>query len=271
MLAAIVNGEAVAEPMQAIAIGDRGLNYGDGLFETMLLKDGAIRFLSRHLARLSSSCTQFGIAYPGDELLERELGEITSAHDDGVVKIVLTRGVGGRGYRPNADTAPTRIIALHDVPTVYNTDIHVRWCDLRLARNPALAGMKHLNRLEQVLAQREWSDEHIEEGLMLDYEGELICGTSSNVFIVRGHELVTPDLRFSGVRGVMRGEVMQLAARLKIPLHEEPLWPEDVSGASEVFVTNAVRGIRAVVSLDALAWPRGPVTQTLCEALSQHA
>jgi 4-amino-4-deoxychorismate lyase len=271
MRAAIVNGEFVSETNHAIALGDRGLNYGDGLFETMLLKDGAIRLLPQHLARLSSSCTRLGIHYPGDGSIECELERLTKDHRTGVVKIVLTRGVGGRGYRSDVQGAPTRILALHDAPNTSSMEIAVRWCDMRLARSTALAGMKHLNRLEQVLAQREWSDARIEEGFMLDYEGELVCGTSSNVFLVRGHELVTPDLRYCGVRGVMRGEVLKVAARLGISAHEEPLRPDDVASATEVFVTNAVRGIRAVVSLDSVAWPRGPVTQALCEELNAHA
>jgi 4-amino-4-deoxychorismate lyase len=271
MLAAIVNGESVNAGTNAVASDDRGLNYGDGLFETMLLKDAAIRFLTQHLARLSSSCARLGIHYPGDESIRRELAELTKDHREAVVKIVLTRGVGGRGYRPDARATPTRIITLHDAPAVFDTDIAVRWCEMRLARNPALAGMKHLNRLEQVLAQREWSDNQIEEGLMLDYEGELVCGTASNVFLVRGHELVTPDLRYCGVRGVMRGQVMQAAMTLGISVHEEPLWPDDVASATELFVSNAVRGIRAVVSLDSITWSRGPVTQALCEALNADA
>jgi 4-amino-4-deoxychorismate lyase len=271
MRAAIVNGEPIVDSSHAIAIGDRGLNYGDGLFETMLLKDAAIRFMPQHLARLSSSCSRLGMLYPGDALLEAELGAIVKGHRDGVIKIVMTRGVGGRGYRPDAQSAPTRIVALYDTPDANGMDIAVRWCEMRLARNPALAGMKHLNRLEQVLAQCEWSDGQIAEGFMLDYEGELVCGTSSNVFLVRGQELVTPDLRYCGVRGVMRGEVIRLATQLGISVHDEPLWPDDVASASEVFVTNAVRGIRAVVSLDSLTWSRGAVTQALCEALNTHA
>jgi 4-amino-4-deoxychorismate lyase len=271
MRAAIINGEVIVDTNHAIAIGDRGLNYGDGLFETMLLKEGAIRFLPQHLARLSSSCARLGIHYPGDGSFERELAQLTQGQRNGVVKIVLTRGVGGRGYRPDTQSAPTRIVALHDAPQAVTTQIAVRWCDMRLARNTTLAGMKHLNRLEHVLAQREWSDARIEEGLMLDHEGELVCGTSSNIFLVRGHELTTPDLRYCGVRGVMRAEVIKLAGQLGIAVREEPLRPDDVASATELFVTNAVRGIRTIVSVDSLAWPRGPVTQALCEALNFDA
>jgi 4-amino-4-deoxychorismate lyase len=127
--------------------------------------------------------------------------------------------------------------------------------------------MKHLNRLEQVLAQMEWNDPAIAEGLMLDTEGELVCGTSSNVFVVRDGVVTTPDLRFCGVAGVMRAKVLEAAAQLGIPSSEEPLWPHDVETASEVFVTNAVRGVRSVRALEALHWDGASVAQRLRGAL----
>lgn len=143
----------------------------------------------------------------------------------------------------------------------------VRWCETRLGRNTRLAGIKHLNRLEQVLAQQEWDDPRIAEGFMLDTEGELVCATSCNVFLVRDGVLRTPDLRFCGVAGVMRARVILAAAELGIAVVEEPLWPDDVATAQEVFITNAVRGIRAVVSLDTLSWSPGPITAQLAAQL----
>jgi 4-amino-4-deoxychorismate lyase len=122
-----------------------------------------------------------------------------------------------------------------------------------------------------VLAQQEWNDPAIEEGLMLDYEGELVCGTASNVFIVRSGEVITPDLRYCGVRGVMRAAVIAAAMRLEFPVREEPLWPHDLDTATEVFVTNAVRGVRAIVALDEMTWPRGPITEALQRAAQSDA
>jgi 4-amino-4-deoxychorismate lyase len=143
----------------------------------------------------------------------------------------------------------------------------LRWCETRLGRNARLAGIKHLNRLEQVLAQAEWYDESIVDGLMLDTEGELVCGTASNVFLVRCGVLVTPDLRFCGVLGVMRAEVLRLAKELDIAVSEEPLWPHDVEAASEVFITSSVRGVRSVTELGALRWNDSPVADRLRQAL----
>ena len=171
--------------------------------------------------------------------------------------------------RTMPDMTATRIVALHPLPAIDTAlPITLRWCDMRLGRNPSLAGMKHLNRLEQVLAQQEWSglsnaEGSIPEGLMLDTEGELVSGTMSNVFIVSDGVLITPDLRYCGVRGVMRDEVLRVAAEQGIAVSEEPLWPHDVERADEVFITNAVRGIRAVGALETSQWRIGPVTQRL--------
>lgn len=264
-LATLVNGVAPVDTARAIAVDDRGLSYGDGLFETTLLHDGAVRFLQSHLSRLQLGCRHLGIGFPQAELAA-DIAQISATARDGVLKIILTRGTGGRGYRPPAGAPGTRIVSLHPAPAAAAA-ITSRWCELRLSRNPALAGMKHLNRLEQVLAQHEWSDESIGEGLMLDTEGELVGGTASNVFIVRQGVLLTPDLRFCGVRGVMREQVLKTAARLGVQSSEEPLWPHDLETASEVFVTNAVRGIRSVTALDDHRWPAGPLAQQLSVAL----
>jgi len=273
-LLTLVNGVALENGGQAIAVGDRGLNYGDGLFETALLRSGSVRFLNSHLARLQRGCERLGIPFPvaglTQDLLQMERMDWGGQGAAGaVLKIVVTRGVGGRGYRPAAGMPGTRIVALHPLPDLAATSagISARWCSIRLSRNAALAGMKHLNRLEQVLAQREWDDEFAGEGLMLDTEGELIGGTASNVFVVRDGGLSTPDLRFCGVFGIMREQVLWAAGRLGVACSEEPLWPHDLASASEVFVTNAVRGIRSITALDTQQWPTGPVARRLIAEL----
>jgi 4-amino-4-deoxychorismate lyase len=127
--------------------------------------------------------------------------------------------------------------------------------------------MKHLNRLEQVLAQNEWRDGEFDEGLMMDTEGEVVCATAGNVFAVRDGSLITPDLRFCGVRGVMRTQVLKAAAQLQLGVSEEPLWPHDLESASEVFITNALRGIRSAGSLDTLQWSEPSIARRLAQAL----
>jgi 4-amino-4-deoxychorismate lyase len=159
-------------------------------------------------------------------------------------------------------------VALHPFNPLPQGALRLRWCQIRLGRNALLAGIKHLNRLEQVLAQSEWREGEADEGLMLDTEGEVVCATSANVFAVRDSMLITPDLRFCGVQGVMRAQVIKAAPRLRLVVSEEPLWPHDLETASEVFITNAVRGIRSVAALDSLQWSETGVARRLAAALS---
>jgi 4-amino-4-deoxychorismate lyase len=182
------------------------------------------------------------------------------------VKIIVSRGASGRGYRPSAGAA-TRIVALHPLQETPSYALKLRWCEIRLGRNARLAGIKHLNRLEQVLAQGEWREGEFDEGLMMDTEGELVCATAGNVFAVRDGALITPDLRFCGIRGIMRSQVIKAASRLGLAISEEPLWPHDLEAASEFFITNAVRGIRSATSLDSLQWSDSTVATRLARAL----
>jgi 4-amino-4-deoxychorismate lyase len=268
MIASLMNGVPVADATHCVGIEERGLQYGDGLFETMLLYAGSIRALDDHLARLRTGCARLSIAMPGEELIAREITTLAQDRPDGIVKLTLTRGAGGRGYRADPTLPPTRLLTLHEFkPERAPVAITIRWCSTRLARNPLLAGIKHLNRLEQVMAQNEWRDPAIAEGLMLDMEGEVIGGTSCNVFSVTEGALCTPDLRFSGIRGVMREQVLRAARAFGMTVEERALWPHDIEGASEIFVTNAVRGIRPVVALDERRWPIGSTTRRLAETL----
>ncbi|HSN73136.1 MAG TPA: aminotransferase class IV, partial [Steroidobacteraceae bacterium] len=169
---------------------------------------------------------------------------------------------------PPEPAAPRRILSIDETPVMNDgAPITVRWCSTQLGRNPGLAGIKHLNRLEQVLARAEWSDVSIAEGLMLDTEGEIVCGTSCNVFAVIDGSLTTPDLRYCGVAGVMRRQVLSVAAALGIAVNEAPLRPDELARASEVFVTNAIAGIRPVGRLAELEWPIGATTRRLARAL----
>lgn len=267
-LSVLINGNRPKDLDHALPLNDRGFQYGDGLFETARLDQGVVRFLDAHLERLRAGCARLQIPPPEAATLRNEIATVTKNLRSAVVKVVVSRGVGARGYRPSGECSPTRIVAAYSAPEIEpDRTLHVRWCETRLGRNERLAGIKHLNRLEQVLAQSEWKDPAIDEGLMLDTEGEVVCATSSNVFIARDGMLFTPDLRYSGVRGIMRGEVLRAAAALGIAVSEEPLWPHDLEAADEVFLTNAVRGIRAVGTLDSQQWVRGPITTSLKAAL----
>ncbi len=269
-LLTFINGSPVQDTQHAIAADDRGLQYGDGLFETMLLIDGQLRYFGQHLTRLKLGCEKLSIRYPGDELLQRELAKLTASAGNAVVKLIVTRGSGGRGYRPQPDGMATRILSLHEMSAPYAPDgagISVRWCTTRLGINPQLAGIKHLNRLEQVMAQNEWQTGIHAEGLMCDLDGNVICATAANLFAVIDATICTPQLDRCGIRGIMRARVIEAAQALMLTVSERPLTASELSQASEVFITNAVRGIVPVIELENRRWSVGPLTRQLARAL----
>lgn len=265
----LIDGRRAPDVARALQAGERGFHYGDGLFETVLIRDARARFLDDHLSRLARGCQSLGIQAPSHALLQGDIERLAAGCAAGVLKIIITRGAGTRGYRPPSPAGePTRFVALYPAPSFASSaPIRLRWSATRLGRNARLAGIKHLNRLEQVLAQSEWHDASIEEGLMLDTEGELVSGTASNVFLVRDEVLLTPDLRFCGVQGVMRTQVIRAALGLGLTVSEQPLWPCDLEAASEVFVTNAVRGIRPACQLENLHWADSSIAGKLKEVL----
>jgi 4-amino-4-deoxychorismate lyase len=185
---------------------------------------------------------------------------------------MVTRGRGGRGYGAQDCGPATRILQRHarpDYPASLQLDgIRVRLCRTRLSHNPALAGMKHLNRLEQVLARSEWVDTGIREGLIFDMDGHLVEGTMSNVFLVLDERLITPRLSSCGVAGVMRSVILELAEALGLPVQLASITAGQLSRADELFLTNSLIGIWPVRSVDKRDCRIGPVTRQLQDALS---
>ncbi len=229
---------------------DRGLQYGDGVFETMRIRGGRIRLLEYHLQRLLLGCRRLEISGPPVTLLSRELEAAAVRRREGVLKLIVTRGVGRRGYRPTGREKCTRILSVSSVPKSLIADesmpARVRLCKTQLGRNPRLAGLKTLNRLESVLARAEWSDVDIWEGLMSDADENIVCGTMSNLFVRRGSSLMTPLLDRCGVAGVMRRWVLEAAGEFGLRTTERRLHWQDLRDAEEVFMSNAVVGIRSV-------------------------
>jgi 4-amino-4-deoxychorismate lyase len=228
---------------------DRGLQYGDGVFETLRVEAGAVRLLDWHLDRLLEGCTRLAIAAPARSLLHAELRRCAARGGEGVLKLIVTRGPGARGYRPSGRERCTRILSWHAEAPPAPAAARLRLCRTRLGSNAALAGLKTLNRLESVLARAEWRDPRVWEGLMQDADGYLVCGTMSNLFVRRARTLVTPRLDRAGVAGVMRRWVLQNASAVRLKPVERRLRLEDVIGAEEMFMTNALVGIRSVTSL----------------------
>ena len=209
---------AAGESLTSLAVDDRGLQYGDGLFETIAIRDQRPRLWEHHLDRLQAGSERLGLPVPSSARLEDDLASAVAASrlptDRCTAKLILTAGTGLRGYGRPQRISPTLLVGIapsQPLPdTLYREGAGVRLCNTRLAVQPQLAGIKSLNRLEQVLARNEWRDESVFEGLLLDTDDRLICGTMSNVFLIDGNSLATPALTRCGVAGVMRRHVLSL-------------------------------------------------------------
>ena len=265
----LVNGH----PAESVSALDRGLAYGDGVFRTLRTQAGAPLWWRDQIAKLAADCAALGLDCPDEALLRAEVCQVAPS-GDGVVKILLTRGAGARGYAPPLEQACTRIVMTSPLPPHARPDapidVRMRWCTLRLARQPRLAGVKHLNRLENVLARGEWSDPAIVEGLLCDDSGAVISGVMSNVFWVRDGELFTPDLSQCGVAGVARTRLLRAAERRGIPTHIGRLPPAAILAADEVMICNSVIGVRRVASLDEASWSPAGWTPILNSALYEE-
>lgn len=245
---------------------DRGLAYGDGVFETMLVAKGQPVWWEAHLARLQRGCVVLGIEPPPTALLRSEVERLAAGAERAVLKLIVTRGPGARGYAPPRSATAARVLSLHPAPewpaAGPESGIQVRWCRLQLALQPRLAGIKHLNRLEQVLARGEWQDPAIAEGLMRDAEGRVIGATAANLFVVRGGRLATPALDRCGIAGTAREWVL---ARGEVQVRD--LLPREIEDADELFLSSCLRGILPVARLGGREWSPGPVTRSLQQQL----
>lgn len=245
----LVNGE----PGRLISIHDRGLQFGDGVFETIAVQEGEPLCREAHLARLEEGCRRLSIACPDRNLLEHEINELCGPLESAVLKIIITRGTGGRGYQAPEKIAPSRILAIHDRPDYpseyYREGIPSYVCSRRLAHHPDLAGIKHLNRLEQVLLSHEVAAAPCPEGIVLDPGGNVIEGSRSNLFMVKDGELITPDLSRCGVAGVIRESIIRQHRDEGIETDVRDITLEEVYEADEVFYCNSVIGVWPVRSI----------------------
>ena len=264
----LIDGEPVEGPAATVPVLDRGLQYGDALFETIACTDGQPRLLGRHLQRLAAGCRRLGIEVGDAAALAHDAQTLARGTSRSIVKLLVTRGAGrARGYALTGGERATRIALRHawpaEDPASQEQGVRVRLATLRLGENPALAGLKHCNRLEQVQARREWTDPTIADSLLFSSSGALVSGTMSNVFLVRGSKLLTPLIDRCGVLGVMRALVLEIAVAAGIAAEERRLEMTDLETAEELFLTNSVTGIRPVRELEGRQRARGPMTQRL--------
>lgn len=258
-------------PTTVVSVASRGLAYGDGLFETIKVIDGKAQFLDEHLQRLHRDCARLDMVVDSGAL-RNEIAMLLLKCATGVLKIIVTRSSVLRGYAAPSRAPAERLLQFHPQQFIddarANEGIAVRVCRQRLSEQANLAGMKHLNRLEQVLARAEWSDANIAEGLMLDNRGRLVEGTMSNVFLVRADGVVTPRLHRCGVAGVIREIILNRLSAQCVPVVEADLTLDDVYGADAMFLSNSVIGILPVRKIECIYKPVSEVAIAFQSALA---
>lgn len=265
----LVNGAAA----DSVAVTDRGLAYGDGVFRTLLVSRSRPRCWNRQYRKLAQDCAALAIACPPQDVLAGELALAAGTIENGVGKIVVTRGTGARGYVPPQLAGPTRIVMVSAPPqypdTFTSAGVTVRQCAIRLSFQPRLAGIKHLNRLENVLARAEWRDPGIAEGLLLDAEDNVIGGTMTNLFIVESGRILTPRLTRCGIAGVTRERVMEAATGQGMACDEDDLTWQRVLDAREVLLVNSVIGVWQVRQCGYHQWAPGVIAGRVREWLHE--
>ena len=255
----------------ALSPWDRAFLYGDGVFRTLCMRKGEPVWWVEHMTKLVADCQRLQLPVVPEALWRADLEQLAGQAQDAVIRLVVTRGQGDRGYRPPTTPTITRLAMMtplpEDEPGLAEKGMTVRVCALRLGHQPCLAGIKHLNRLENVLARQEWDDPAIQEGLLFDQSDLLISGVQSNVFLLRDSQLLTPRLDACGVAGVTRARIMDRARSLGMTVVEKSLHKSDLDQAGAVFMCNSLMGLRWVSRLDHHVWHKPDLYAHLTEVL----
>ena len=259
----MINGIVTAD----VNVMDRGFQYGDGLFETMKVVNRKIPLWQKHWQRLTKGCDILSIPLPEKSALEKDIEKIINDASKAVLKLMVTRGIGGRGYAVTEKLEPEVILIRTDYPgypdSHWQDGIRTRMCETRLSQQPALAGIKHMNRLEQVLARNEWHDDNISEGIMLDSHDNVVEGTMSNLFLVKDGTTYTPKLNLCGVAGVMRETVLTILDEEAIPYEITHVSQAMLTSADEVFLTNSIIGLWPVKKIDDTVYSIGNISKII--------
>lgn len=252
-----------------LPVNDRGLAYGDGVFETILIVRGEMPLWPLHHDRLLKGLLKLNISLESQrirQVIDKVLEIASSAPEDLLVlKLTVTRGQSSRGYQVDPSASSTVITQL--APVALDTDkyngIHVHLCQQTLGAT-TWGGLKTLNQLAYVLATQERLHTDFDEGLLFSDKGELIEATSRNVFIVKGDKIITPIIVDRGVAGVMRQTIMdKLAVQIGVQVLEQSVSKSDLFSADEIFLVNSITGIWPVIQCEEKRWSVGPVTRSL--------
>lgn len=263
-----VNGVSAA----SIAPTDRGLAYGDGLFATMRSSKCGILFFQQHQARLVAGAARLGFDWQMSPALSEQLEALAVDYPRHCIKLLLTRGEGGRGYVPPEQVKVTEVVSVHPIPAHYaawqQEGIRLKTAAVQLGHQPLLAGIKHLNRLEQVLIKSQPLPQEYHDWLVLDCMGMVVESSMANIFFIKGNQVVTPSLAHCGVAGVMREQVMLALLALQMDIDCLPFRAERLVEFDSAFITNSVLGVVDVLAIDSHSFKPSPLTADLRLSLS---
>lgn len=260
------------QPVERISVSDRSFQYGDGCFTTILTRDGKLQLWAQHVKRMEQALETLRIDPVDwnalhDDIESRALPDVQAG-----IKLHVSRGEGGRGYSTKVNSGPFVTVSCFEYPVKYTElrqkGIELTVSDVVLGHSPILAGLKHNNRLEQVLAKSNVEDAGYLDGIVLDHEANVIETTMANLFWVKSQQLFTPDLSLAGVSGVMREQVLEVAKALGYPLTVGQFSLNTVLDADEVFVTNCILGVAPVIKIREVEFVKGSLTKQIQEKLS---
>lgn len=261
----LVNGS----PAGCVSPLERGLAYGDGVFRTLVMTSGEPVWWPDHLNKLGRDCAGLGLPAPSRSEWEQDLAWLAARQPDSVLKLMVCRGPGPRGYRLPDLVLPTRIALASPLPDfpdpVRERGATARVCNLRLGHQPRLAGLKHLNRLENILARMEWDDPAIDEGILLDSEGDVISGVMSNLFVCHRGVWLTPELDRCGVAGVTRSRLIPL-----LGARTGRFGLDTLMAAEAVLMCNSLFRLRWLARLGEHTWRCPPAFTELLEKLCSN-
>lgn len=257
-MVSLINGIAT----DYLNINDRAIHYGDGIFETILCHDNKLYYWQKHFQRLQMSANKLDVCCPQEDVLLKNIAKLLVANDASserayAIKIILTRGLGERGYAVTKNTMSNCLLFLSTVEKSYSSLLSAQLlsgnlylCKHQVSINESLAGIKHLNRLENVLARNEWANNNYIDGLMLNANGQLIEGTMSNLFMIKGDQLITPSLKLSGVCGIMRDVIIESARVNKIDVTIKDINFDEIIDMDTMFISNSLIGMKSVVEFN---------------------
>ncbi|MCS5586443.1 MAG: aminodeoxychorismate lyase, partial [Gammaproteobacteria bacterium] len=261
----LINGKKQTK----LSVFNRLTQFGDGLFETCLVKEGRLLLWAEHFLRLEKGRIQLKINPVSEKQWLKDIAKALSIAnlDRAVVKIILSRGESQRGYGFEKDIKPTRVVIVSAVPGKTSSQYTLSTCQSGYAANQLLSNIKHCNRLEQILAR---VDLHSDECIMLDGNGCVVSVTQGNIFALKSGVLLTPSLDGYGIEGTRRSVVLKIANDLGLKVNVGAITLKELYKCDEVFVTNSVIGMKSIAKINHKVFTQQEETKRLSHAFNKH-